>query len=278
MPVRGRVLRTLGFFCGLLVMTSAPAGPAAACGVESDCPIGDRDYRIQLPPNAGGEPVGALIFAHGYRGSSQGTMRNKALRALTDELGIAFIAVNAAGDDWDIPGVPNNMQATGETELAYFDALIDDVVETHNIDRTRIVMSGFSAGGMITWHLACHRGETFAGYIPIAGTHWAPVPETCPASVQSLVHIHGLSDRIVPLEGRPIQKTHQGSVPRTLARHREAGQFGAPVSESGAGLDCETATNSQDKIMAFCTHPGGHAIRSDFLRFAWAMLTREGGF
>ena len=266
--------RSLRLWVICLMLTGALAGPASACGAETDCTLGERDYRIHLPPNAGEAPVGALIFAHGYRGSSQGTMRNKALRALADDLGVAFVAPNAAGDDWDIPGVPDNMQSTGEHELAYFDALIEDIVAKHNIDRDRIVMSGFSAGGMVTWHLACHRGDRFAGFIPIAGTHWAPVPESCPAEAQSVVHIHGMSDRIVPLEGRPIQKTHQGSVSRTLARHRSAGAFDAPVPESGAGLDCETMTNGDGKVMAYCTHPGGHSIRSEFLGKAWEILAR----
>ena len=67
-----------------LAIVAAVVGPAAACGPETDCMIGDRTYRIQVPQGQA-EPFGALIYAHGYKGSAKAVMRNNALRALADE-------------------------------------------------------------------------------------------------------------------------------------------------------------------------------------------------
>ncbi|MEM1159682.1 MAG: prolyl oligopeptidase family serine peptidase [Pseudomonadota bacterium] len=271
-----RALAVLLFVLAGMAAGMAAALPAAACGPDTDCMIGERSYRISLPDKVG--PVtGALVYAHGYRGSSKGAMRNKAMRALASELGVALVAADAGvTDDWQIPGVPRNRDTDGGREFSYFAALIDDLADRHGLDRERMIMTGFSAGGMMVWELACKRRELFLAYIPIAGTHWAPVPESCTAPVGDLVHIHGTGDKIVPIDGRRIANTRQGRVPLALARTIAEGGFGAPVQSESKGLDCATRQNASGEIMAFCTHPGGHSIKMDYLRRALEILGPRG--
>ena len=57
---------------------------------------------------------------------------------------------------------------------------------------------------MMVWHLACYRGASFAGFAPMSGTFWEPVPETCPTGPVNLIHYHGTKDPVVPLTGRQI--------------------------------------------------------------------------
>lgn len=261
----------------ILAIGLGVAAPAAACGPDTDCPLGDRTYRIQMPEGVDG-PVGALIFSHGYRGSAKGTMRNKGLRALANELGVALVATKSASQDWLIPGVPENIAEDGSKEFEYYDALIDELEAKFGIDRTRLVASGFSAGGMMVWNLACYRGESFRAFIPIAGTFWRPVPGACPSFPVNLVHIHGTSDKIVPLEGRKIAQTYQGSVPKALALLRAAGDFGDPLagSQIEGDLACTRWSNADGMTLASCEHPGGHSIKMDYLRMAWRMLQDAG--
>ncbi len=117
-----------GMLLPALVATAIAAPEAEACSRDTDCVIDERSYRIALPENYDGTtPIGAIIFAHGYRGTAKGVMRNKALTALATELGVAFIAAQSAGADWDIPGVPHSVTSDGAEELIYFDAMIEDV-------------------------------------------------------------------------------------------------------------------------------------------------------
>lgn len=264
-------------FALILSVGLALATPAAACGPDTDCQLGDRTYRIQMPEAAEGK-IGALVFAHGYRGSAKGTMRNKGLRALANDLGIALVATKSASQDWLIPGVPENPAEDGSKEFDYYDAVIDDLEARFNIDRTKLVVSGFSAGGMMVWNLACHRGQSFRAFIPIAGTFWQPVPAACPSFPVNLVHIHGLSDKIVPLEGRKIAQTRQGSVTKALELLNTSGGFGNPSVklEVHGDLKCKQWFGKDQKYLAFCSHPGGHSIKMDYLRAAWAMLRGAG--
>ena len=144
-------------------------------------------------------------------------MRSDALAGLAQTLNIAVVAADADGPDWQIPGVPSFPGADGAAELAYFDALRDDLIQRFAVDPERIVATGFSAGGMMTWHLACHRGDAYAGFVPLAGTFWAPLPESCPTTAVDLIHYHGTADSIVPIEGRPIADTRQGDVREAMA-------------------------------------------------------------
>lgn len=258
----------------LILTLTLPGLPAFACGPDTDCQIGDRSYRIYLPQEQDGTtPMGALVFAHGYKGSAAGTMRNGALRGMADRLGIALVAANAKGDDWRLPGTPSGGVTSPETELAYFDALRTDILANTAIDPDRIVMAGFSAGGMMTWTLACHRPADYAGFIPVAGTFWAPTPGSCTTPPADIIHVHGTSDRIVPLAGRAIGEARQGDVETVLAMYRQVG--GHETSKTPAlhdGLNCDAWTAPNDTRLLKCLHPGGHSFRTDWIAAAWNLI------
>ncbi len=261
----------IGWILALIVAAFAPS--AAACGIETDCQLGDRTYRVQLPE--GVERPGAIVFAHGYRGSANGTMRNKNLRALADRLGVALVGVKSYAEDWRIPGVPSAPATDGQVELDYFDALVPTLAERHGIDTDRMLFTGFSAGGMMVWQLACERGDMFAGFAPIAGTFWAPVPDACPSGPVHMLHTHGTTDTIVPLQGRAIATTRQGSVPAALEMMRNFGYEGAERFEA-EGLACERAEHDVGKVMEFCTHGGGHSMKVGYIERAWKRLVELG--
>ncbi len=260
----------------LVLALMLPAAPAAACGPDSDCALGDRSYRIYLPQSAGDAPMGALIFAHGYKGSAAGTMRNASLIALADRLGIALVAANAAGDDWLLPNAPSGLVDTPDRALAYFDALRADILARHAIDPARLVFGGFSAGGMVTWTLACHRPGDYAGFLPIAGTFWAPVPDSCATPVAPLVHIHGTADRIVPMSGRAIGPARQGQVGAALDMYRRMGRHQpAPAPDLTPDLTCEGWQTDTGTPLVKCLHSGAHRFRTDYVEAAWRMLTGD---
>ena len=200
--------------------------PVHACGRDTDCAIGDRTYRIVLPEDYDGDTsIGAIVFSHGFRGTASKVMQNEKLVALSSELGIALIAAQAAGPEWNIPHIPRVDARVGIDELTYFDQLIADVSTRFAIDESRIVASGFSSGAMMVWHLACYRGGAFAGFAPMSGTLWKPLPNTCPSGPVNLIHYHGTDDKIVPIHGRPIKDAHQADVVQAFSLLARNGNF-----------------------------------------------------
>jgi polyhydroxybutyrate depolymerase len=265
----------VAFGLGLMIIS----GGAQACGPDTDCMIGDRTYRISMPQD-GKARGGAILWSHGYRGSAKAAMRNAGLRALAHEQGMALVALKSASDDWLIPGVPENPSETGATEFDYYDAVIAELRDRHGINTDRLIASGFSAGGMMVWNLACYRGDRFKAFIPVAGTFWEPVPTECPTYPVDLIHVQGMADKIVPPEGRPIADSHQGNVYEALDRLDESGAFVERDSQIAEGeLTCQVYEGEQDgRLSAFCSHPGDHSFKTAYLRTALQLLRDNGRF
>lgn len=266
---------TIVFFLCAAIMVSA--SPALACGKDTNCEIGNRFYRVKMPEGHDGKsPVGAVIFAHGYRGSADGVMANEALLKAVSDLGLALIAVKSAGPDWLIANAPSQDPSEDFVEIQYFDAVIADLEKRFPIDPAQLMMTGFSAGGMITWTLACERGDRFAGFAPMAGTFWAPIPESCPSAPTNVIHFHGAKDDVVPLTGRAIETTRQGNVFDVLKRYAMQGGFKGEERSTPLDLQCLTSENKDGKRLEFCLHGGGHEFTASYVVYAWDRLRRIG--
>ncbi|SFR33045.1 polyhydroxybutyrate depolymerase [Litoreibacter janthinus] len=253
------------------------AAPALACGPDRDCTIGNRTYRIAMPEGHDGKTkVGAIVFSHGYRGSAAGLMKNRNLRRTVSDMGLAFIALKSEGDDWILPNAPRHMDSDGSAEFEYVDAVIADAANRKPIDTSRMMASGFSAGGMMTWNLACARPNLFAGFAPISGTFWQKPPRSCSGPAASIIHIHGNNDPTVPLDGRPILNTRQGKVSDALDMYRAFGGFKKAAPTKTSRLTCDNSVNREGDLLNLCIFEGGHSFRSEYLRYAWRVFETAG--
>lgn len=233
------------------------ATPGLACGPDSDCPVETGSYRLDAPEDA----TGAILFAHGYRGSAGGTMGNEGLRATARDRGAAFVALQAADADWDIEGSPSGGT---RDEVGYVLSVRDDVMDRLGLDPASIVMAGFSAGGMLTWTVACDAPDAFAGFAPFSGTFWIEgEPDAC-AGPATIRHHHGTDDGVVPVGGRAIAETRQGDVERVMAAYRA--QFAMAPSDAPTvdGLACDAWAGGGARL-GYCLHPGGHRFERAWL-------------
>jgi len=257
-------------------LSLAAANPARACGPDTDCVIGERTYRIRMPEGHDGKtPVGAIFHMHGYRGSAAAVMNNRALERAVSNLGLALVAPKSFGEDWAIRGSPSGKPPA---EMDYFDALMVDVTTRFPIDINRTMATGFSAGGMMVWNLICRRSRMFTAFAPIAGTFWEPVPEICPSPTANVIHTHGMSDRVVPMSGRPIGNTRQGDVKAVIDGYVKRRGFSQNGSYNVVALEmrCEQWNSESGQTLELCTHPRGHDMRRDYLQHAWRRFERLG--
>ncbi len=249
--------------------------PVFACGPDSDCLVEDGHYRVRMPS---GEPDGAIVFAHGYRGTDRGTMRNQSLARLAERLNVALIAIKSADEDWTIPGAPQAGKREDRDEVAYVGRVVEDAVARFGLDPERFIATGFSAGGMLVWNLACHDSSRFRAFVPLSGTFWQPEPATCSSPPATIVHYHGTADRIVPLTGRPIGSTHQGEVPKVLEMYRRYGGYGGMTRvEPMDGLSCDSETNPDGALLELCTFDGGHTFKAAYIERVWTMVMETPG-
>ena len=103
------------------------------------------------------------------------------------ELGAIMVAPDCPGPAW----------AEGECARNVL-RLIDHVQSEHNIDASRILLTGYSKGGIGTWALAAGHQDRFTAAIVMAGqppVDWDPAGWNLPLYV-----IHAAEDEILPIE------------------------------------------------------------------------------
>lgn len=176
---------------------------------ENDCKIELGEYNIELPPRA--DPtikIPAMLYFHGAGGTGQRSLKNRGMVEAFLNRGYAIIAPSGLkrpnskfGPGWSF----HPQRKKQRDELSFAKAVLNDAAEKFNLDRDRVLMTGFSIGGSLTWYLACQDPTIAKAFAPVAGAFWRPHPaaEDC-AGTHKLLHTHGWVDGTVPLEGRPI--------------------------------------------------------------------------
>lgn len=265
------------FLLGCLISVFMATG-AMACGPDTKCMVGARHYYAAMPAGHDGRSmVGAIVFSHGMQGTAKGVMGNETLRGIASDLGVALIAVKSIGEDWSLPNGPRNVASVKGT-FAYFDAVVRDATARFAIDPDRLLATGYSAGGMMTWNLVCERPRMFAAFAPMAGTFWKEPPKRCKKPVAHVLHIHGKTDLTVPLEGRVIKGVRQGNVYDVLARYKRMGRYRAAGASGVPSLElsCKLSKNRRGKMLDFCLYPGRHKYDSRYVEFAWKHFEKAG--
>lgn len=247
---------------------------ARACGPETDCPVAGGVYRVRPPAGWDGHTaLATVVFFHGWQDSAAAVMVDEALGGALSERGVLLVVPNGQNGDWNFPGLAVAPGTPPRDELAFIDRVLADVGARFPVDRARLWVTGFSIGASMVWYAACLRGRTFAAYAPIAGALWLPMPGSCPGGPVNLSHIHGLTDPVVPLEGRPTEPPYvQGDVFAAMALLRQTdGCDSAPTRfEADGPLMCRVWEGcASGRKLRLCLHPFGHELRPDWIVDAW---------
>ena len=261
-------MRLMAYALVALLITLSPlsAASSASCEGETPCEIEAGSYHLALPKAWDGKTaLPAVVFFHGHRSSGRSAMKGS-VRAVFGRAGYAIIAPNGPirpGADYRYwPGRP--MAGEARDDVAFTMAVVEDAGRRIPLDRDRILVSGFSAGGSMAWMVACYRGDVFAGYVSVAGALRRPAPDDrCPGGPARMLHIHGFADSQVPLEGRGIRDWHQGDVFESLSLLRRTnGCASKPDAiELGAPFWCRAWDQcSSGAEIRFCLHDGGHGL------------------
>lgn len=149
-----------------------------------------RNYIVYAPKNLGaGRPL--LISCHGMNQDAAYQKGMLQIETIADTAKFVTVFPNGINKGWDI---------SGDSDLKFIQALIDEMVVKYDIDRNRVYLSGFSMGGMFTYHAMNRMADKIAAFAPISGypmgggtyTSSRPVP---------IIHTHGTTDDVVGFSG-----------------------------------------------------------------------------
>ncbi len=99
-------------------------------------------------------------------------------------------------------GINNMWDISGSSDTKFIEVLMKEMQKQYNVDRNRIYVTGFSMGGMLTYHCMAKLGSLVAAFGPVSGI---PVDYRDPVAPRPvpIMHIHGTSDSVVKWEGDP---------------------------------------------------------------------------
>ena len=156
-----------------------------------------RQYRLSVPRADAGVALPVLMAFHGGSGRDYPFPQQQEFEELVEAEGVIAVyplaeLVPPNEGEWQL-----NTSESSTQDIAFVEALIDDLSVRYCVDSNRIYATGYSLGSMFTYELACHLNARFAAIASLAGT--MPVtPNSC-ALVEnvSLMHIHGQDDPII---------------------------------------------------------------------------------
>ncbi len=263
----------LGLAIGLAVALAASVAKADCNGAHIACKLTTGTYHIVLPPGVTG-PAPAIMLLHGYGGEGVGTIRNKAMVNLMLGRGYAVIAPDGqrrnsgAGRTWDF----HPDRAATRDEAAFLMAVADDAASRYGLNRSEMLLAGFSIGGSMTSYVACAEPKAFAAYAPVAGSFWRPHPASCAGPVR-LLHTHGNADTTVPLLGREVASGFkQGNVFEAMEIWRMTNRCTSVEPDATETQNTYTIQRWSDcgpgAQLDFALHPGGHSIPKGWAKMA----------
>lgn len=265
--------------------------PALACGGNKVCRLEGANggtYYLSKPKNSASSASRRLfVFFHGHNGSGARLIENRSLVRTLHKGGFVLVAP-------DGPAFVSNGRTTrgwaarpegdaprgGRSDIAFVERVLRRVARDHDIDLRHTVVGGFSSGGSMAWYFGCYSTMPLAGIVAVAGTLRRPMPERfttspdgaketmCPGPPRKLIHIHGFSDRQVPLEGRQIRSWHQGDVFEGLATMRRTNGCNTrpdriSIKQSYWCRDWDRCKS--DVPLRLCLHQGGHGLPRNWL-------------
>ena len=130
--------------------------------LTADVPeVGSVTFGLSVPKNYdAGRPVPLVVVLHpgGERTPYYGSAFTRVVvePGLRD-LGAVMLALDCPGESWSTP--------LAEKALL---TLIEATMKSYNIDRRRVLVTGFSMGGSGTWYMSSRHPQLFTASIPMA--------------------------------------------------------------------------------------------------------------
>ena len=150
-----------------------------------------RKYIGYLPNNLGDyRPL--LISCHGMNQDAAYQKNMLSIESVADTAKFLTIFPEGIDKSWDI---------SGDRDIKFVLSIIDEMEKKYKIDRNFVYLSGFSMGGMFTYHAMNQIADKIAAFAPISGyPMWGT---TANANVRPIpiIHTHGTSDDVVAFSG-----------------------------------------------------------------------------
>ena len=169
--------------------------------------VAGRPYTLKVPSGySANTTTPLLIVLHGYGATAAVTDSYLGATALSTSktflLALPEGTTDTMGNSfWNATDACCNLYGSTVDDVAYLNAVVDDVQAKYNVDSKRVYVVGHSNGGFMANRLACDSSARFAGIASLAGAQWKDATKCTPAGPVSVVQIHGDADASISYNG-----------------------------------------------------------------------------
>ena len=172
----------------------------------------NRHYIVHVPLNGGGSPLPVVIMFHGGGGTGRWAMQESGWPHKADQESFLAVFPDATSPD---PTTPSRLGTNGQTwndgsgrfhagrknipDVAFVNAMIDDLSARFNVNRRRVYATGFSNGASMAFRVGVELSARIAAIAPVAGALWVKPPKL--DRPVSLYYITGDADPLNPFAG-----------------------------------------------------------------------------
>ncbi|MBQ1667169.1 MAG: hypothetical protein II063_04265 [Prevotella sp.] len=150
-----------------------------------------RNYIVYVPKNLG-EKRPLLISCHGMNQDAAYQKNMLQIESIADTAKFVTVFPNGIDKGWDIGG---------DRDINFVKALINEMIAKYNIDPNCVYLSGFSMGGMFTYHAMNRIPDKIAAFAPISGYPMGGTTANANVRPLPIIHTHGTSDDVVNFGG-----------------------------------------------------------------------------
>ena len=213
-------------------VVSAPGQPERVISFSFDGRL--RSYRLFVPPHLGSGRHGLVMALHSLHRTAAmfEDMTQLDRGAAANDSVIAY--PDGIGRSWNAGGCCGKAVSRKVDDVAFLLRVVEDVESRVSIDPSRVAVTGFSNGGLMSYRLLCERPDVFRIAVAVAGDI---VSSRCtPAEPVSLLAIHGARDAVIPLDGVAWSHLDKAGFPSAASS----------VERVAADDDCTGATTTQE--------------------------------
>jgi polyhydroxybutyrate depolymerase len=214
--------------------------------------VANRPYGLEVPDGVEG-PLPLLILLHGYTSNGAQQAAYFGLPAEARRSGFLLATPNGTRDMmgnrfWNATDACCDWFRTGVDDVAYIDAVIDDITAKYPVDASRIFLVGHSNGAFMSHRYACDRSDRVAAIVTLAGMQWKDQARCGASSPVSVLHVHGRNDMTVRYEGGGTPSGIYPGATETVKAWAAKDGCSGTLAPTGRKLDLDNAVPADETV------------------------------
>ena len=224
--------------------------PPATAGEPS--PTAVRPYGLKVPEGYdGSSPLPLVVLLHGY--GSDGSAQNAYFRLSAQAERATFLLAYPDGTRdlvgrrfWNATDACCDFYGSSVDDVAYLDAVLDEIAREYRVDSARVYLVGHSNGAFMAHRYACDRPGRVAAIVALAGMQWKDAQNCAALSPVSVLHVHGRNDTAIHYQGGSLPRgTYPGAV-ETVATWAGKNRCGGDLVATARRMDLDSTTAGEE--------------------------------